>query len=72
MGVVNTGSAAADCPGVPRTGFANLQGNEHHRVVLIRAGRREYAALTYKAFVAAAAILVDAEDVRRQNNRQGR
>ena len=81
-GVVNTGSVAADCPGESRKRVANLQGSEHPWVVLIRAGRREYAALTYKAFIAAAAaaaILVAAEEVviagikvRRPNCRQGR
>ena len=53
---------AADFSGEPRERVAHAQRGEHHRVVLVRAGRRDNVALPDVALIAAAAILVGAED----------
>ena len=57
-------SVAADCHGKPCKRIANLQGSEHHRMmVFVRAGTRDDVGLPEIALVAAAAAIpVCAED----------
>jgi hypothetical protein len=56
---------AAGCPGEPRERVANLQGSEHHRiVVLVRAGTRENIGLANVTLIAAA-VLANVEDALR-------
>ena len=59
-------SVSADCPGGPRKRVANLQGSEHHRIVIfLRAGTRKDIGLCYVAVVTAAAGLANVEDALR-------
>ena len=53
---------AADFSGETCERVAHSQRGEHHRVVLVRAGRRDAVALADVALATAAAILVGAED----------
>ena len=59
---VNDISVDDDCPGEPRKRVADLRGSEHNNTVIVQAGTREDVALPDEALVAAAAILVNAED----------